>query len=103
MSSHLHQLHKELPELRISAAKVMPWDGDGREDESYRTPTSKESKIPVTMTCPPAPRKAKRVSNCKRKLFMDEYQFFEVGNNNKEEEMDTFFMSTFSERTCRCT
>lgn len=69
------------------------------DDESYRTPTSKESKIPAILTCPPAPKKAKPSVSCKRKL-LDEFQFFEVNNN---EDMDAFFRSTFPKRTCPCT
>lgn len=71
-------------------------DGDNVNDESYRTPTSKESKIPEIQDCPPAPRKPKPFVSCKRKL-MDEFQFFEVSNN---EDMDAFFRSTFPKRTC---
>ncbi|KAK7356568.1 hypothetical protein VNO80_15842 [Phaseolus coccineus] len=69
------------------------------EDESYRTPTSKESKIPAIMTCPPAPRKPKAFASCKRKLF-DDFQFFDVTN---KEDMDAFFRSTFPKRSCTCT
>lgn len=72
---------------------------DGEIDESYRTPTSKESKIPAIHDCPPAPRKPKPFVSCKRKL-MDDFQFFEVKNN---EDMDAFFRSTFPKRTCPCT
>jgi len=72
---------------------------DGEIDESYRTPTSKESKIPEIQDCPPAPRKPKPLVSCKRKL-MDDFQFFEVKNN---EDMDAFFRSTFPKRTCPCT
>lgn len=67
-------------------------------DENYRTPTSKESKIPATMTCPPAPRKPK-LASCKRKL-LDEFQFFDVTN---KEDMDAFFRSTFPKKSCTCT
>ncbi|MED6199379.1 hypothetical protein PIB30_075417 [Stylosanthes scabra] len=69
------------------------------DEESYRTPTSKESKIPEMVNCPPAPKKAKAFASCKRKL-LDEFQFFDV--NNKED-MDAFFRSTFPKRTCSCT
>ncbi|XP_045808595.1 uncharacterized protein LOC123902835 [Trifolium pratense] len=74
-------------------------DGVNENDQSYRTPTSKESKIPEIQDCPPAPRKPKPFVSCKRKL-MDELQFFEVSNN---EDMDAFFRSTFPKRTCPCT
>jgi hypothetical protein len=62
-------------------------DGVNENDESYRTPTSKESKIPEIQDCPPAPRKPKPFVSCKRKL-MDEFKFFEVSNN---EEIDVEF------------
>lgn len=74
-------------------------DGENGNDESYRTPTSKESKIPEILNCPPAPKKPKPFVSCKRKL-MDEFQFFEVSSN---EDMDAFFRSTFPKRTCPCT
>ncbi|OIW13209.1 hypothetical protein TanjilG_17652 [Lupinus angustifolius] len=67
-------------------------------DESYRTPTSKESKIPEVLSCPPAPKKPKSLVSCKRKL-MDEFQFFEDTN---KEDMDEFFRSTFPKRSCSC-
>ncbi|CAL0333429.1 unnamed protein product [Lupinus luteus] len=101
------KLHHELPKLRISNAKAIHSNrvktnhddnGGNNNDDGYLTPTSKESKILTIITCPPAPRKAKRVS-CKRKL-MDEYQFFEVEN---KEEIDAFFMSNFPKRNCHCT
>ncbi|XP_061363806.1 cyclin-dependent protein kinase inhibitor SMR6-like [Gastrolobium bilobum] len=118
MSTDLH-LHHELPKLRISAVKmedihssdrnmsnVVPQVKDENDaavsaddDESYRTPTSKESKIPAILTCPPAPRKSKAFVSCKRKL-LDEFQFFEVTN---KEDMDAFFRSTFPKRSCPCT
>ncbi|OIW01503.1 hypothetical protein TanjilG_19429 [Lupinus angustifolius] len=108
MSTDL-QLHHELPKLRISNAKVIHSnhvkaknDDDSSnnddDDDGYLTPTSKESKIPTIIECPPAPRKAKQVS-CKRKL-MDEYRFFEVEN---KEEMDAFFMSNFPKKSCHFT
>ncbi|CAI8603891.1 unnamed protein product [Vicia faba] len=74
-------------------------DGENENDESYRTPTSKESKIPEILNCPPAPKKPKPFVSCKRKL-MDEFQFFEVSSN---EDMDAFFRSTFPKRPCPCT
>ncbi|KAK7268476.1 hypothetical protein RIF29_21175 [Crotalaria pallida] len=68
------------------------------DDESFKTPTSKENKIPENLTCPPAPRKPKPLVACKRKL-MDQFQFFEDTN---KEDMDAFFRSTFPKRTCPC-
>ncbi|RDX71294.1 hypothetical protein CR513_49378, partial [Mucuna pruriens] len=109
MSTDLH-LHHELPKLRIAAVKIDDVPSDDHDDvssavtraeneneneidvaaavtvaddESYRTPTSKESRIPAIMTCPPAPRKQKPFVSCKRKLL----DFFEVTN---KEDMDTF-------------
>ncbi|CAL9119649.1 unnamed protein product [Musa acuminata var. zebrina] len=42
-----------------------------KDDEaSFRTPTSEDSKLPsVAPSCPPAPRKTRRVLQCKRKLW----------------------------------
>ncbi|CAL5209063.1 unnamed protein product [Lathyrus oleraceus] len=74
-------------------------ENENENDESYRTPTSKESKIPEILNCPPAPKKPKPFVSCKRKL-MDEFQFFEVSSN---EDMDAFFRSTFPKRPCPCT
>ncbi|KAL2324947.1 hypothetical protein Fmac_024005 [Flemingia macrophylla] len=125
MSTDLH-LHHHLSKLRIAAVKLQEEEEEDAaaaqgqassvvdtppppppenkessavEDDSYRTPTSKESRIPAMMTCPPAPKKAKPFISCKRKL-LDEFQFFEVTN---KEDMDAFFRSTFPKRTCPCT
>ncbi|CAL0299794.1 unnamed protein product [Lupinus luteus] len=69
------------------------------DDDSCRTPTTKESKIPEIVTCPPAPKKPKALVSCKRKL-MDEFKFFEDTN---KEDMEAFFRSTFPKRNCPCT
>ena len=117
MSTDL-QIRLEMPKVRISPIKiaVLPSDDassahgsvpiivqnklpEQEDDESCRTPTSKESRIPEILTCPPAPRKPKRAVSCKRKL-LDEFQFFDVAN---KEEIDSFFRSTFPKRSCRCT
>ena len=64
---------------------------DENDVEYYcRTPTSKEHRIPSILDCPPAPRKPKRASSCKRKL--SEVQFFEIMNHD---EVDAFFRSSF--------
>ncbi|KAG2729706.1 hypothetical protein I3760_01G262100 [Carya illinoinensis] len=60
------------------------------DDECCRTPTSKEHRIPEILDCPPAPRKPRRVTSCKRKL--SELKFFEIVN---PEEVDAFFRSSF--------
>ncbi|XP_028780400.1 cyclin-dependent protein kinase inhibitor SMR2-like [Neltuma alba] len=119
MSTDLQLLH-DLPEPRVSstasAVKIELPDLDhtdrvdssaeaaaahsGREeDESCRTPTSKENRIPEALTCPPAPKKAKRAVSCKRKL-LEEFQLFEKVN---KDEIDGFFRSNFPKRSCRCT
>ncbi|CAJ1976639.1 unnamed protein product [Sphenostylis stenocarpa] len=127
MSTDLHLQH-DLPKLRIAAVKIDDVPSDHHldtlvssvvtrvenesdeegtvtvtaavaDEESYRTPTSKESKIPAIMTCPPAPRKPKAFASCKRKL-LDDFQFFDVTN---KEDMDAFFRSTFPKRSCTCT
>lgn len=87
-------IESEIEKENVDGAVV-----DGEIDESYRTPTSKESKIPEIQDCPPAPRKPKPFVSCKRKL-MDDFQFFEVKNS---EDIDAFFRSTFPKRTCPCT
>ena len=61
------------------------------EEAECRTPTSEEHRIPKILDCPPAPRKPRRVSSCKRKLS-PELQFFEIVN---PEEVDAFFRSSF--------
>ncbi|KAG1361339.1 cyclin-dependent protein kinase inhibitor SMR1 [Cocos nucifera] len=44
-----------------------PSPSKDEEEEECRTPTSKESKLPSTpKSCPPAPRKPRRVPWCKR-------------------------------------
>ncbi|KAI9124404.1 hypothetical protein K1719_004326 [Acacia pycnantha] len=119
MSTDLHLLH-DLPKPRLSpaasAVKIELPDLDhsdrvdtpaeaaaahgGREDdETCRTPTSKENRIPAALTCPPAPKKAKRSVSCKRKL-LEEFQLFEKVN---KDEIDGFFRSNFPKRSCRCT
>lgn len=87
--------------VTVAVTVTVPADAPtvAEEDESYRTPTSKESKIPAIMSCPPAPRKPKAFASCKRKLF-DDFQFFDVTN---KEDMDAFFRSTFPKRSCTCT
>ncbi|KAI4352650.1 hypothetical protein L6164_006881 [Bauhinia variegata] len=112
MSTDLH-LHRDLPKLRISTVEIpVPYSDDKNgavlaapsqsevteTEDGCRTPTSKESRIPEILSCPPAPRKPKRLVSCKRKLA-DEFQFFEVVN---KEEIDAFFRSVASKRSCRC-
>lgn len=63
-----------------------------RED-GCRTPTSRESKIPMLQSCPPAPRKRRRVISCKRNL--SETQFFEIVHRK---EIESFFNSFNSSR-----
>ncbi|KAI4346450.1 hypothetical protein L6164_007345 [Bauhinia variegata] len=107
------QLRHDLPKLRISNVEIaVPYSNDRNsttgqnkqspvienDDDGCRTPTSKESRIPEILTCPPAPRKQKRFVSCKRKL-LDEFQFAEADN---KEEIDAFFRSAFSKRSCRC-
>lgn len=108
MSADL-ELCKELPKIRLSSIRIRTpqasepvADTDGSEiqrrnfddDEKAecRTPTSKEHKIPVLVSCPPAPRKPRRVAQCKRKF--QELEFFEIVNRD---EVDAFFRSSFDE------
>ncbi|XP_008780172.1 cyclin-dependent protein kinase inhibitor SMR1-like [Phoenix dactylifera] len=54
------------------------------EDDECRTPTSKESKLPSTpRSCPPAPRKPRRVVSCKRRL-VEEVEVIMVGAEELE-------------------
>lgn len=104
MSTDL-ELCKELPKIRLSPIAIRtPQASESAtgthgsvirrrnddEEEGYRTPTSKEHKIPVLVSCPPAPRKPRRVAPCKRKLT--ELDFFKVVNRD---EVDEFFRSSF--------
>ncbi|KAJ0103607.1 cyclin-dependent protein kinase inhibitor SMR1-like [Pistacia vera] len=84
--------------------------GDRGEEFECHTPTSDENKIPITLICPPAPRKPTKRSSisCKRKLF-DVNQFVETV---KREEIDEFFRSNFelvarrrmiAKKRCKCT
>ncbi|KAF3434114.1 hypothetical protein FNV43_RR25217 [Rhamnella rubrinervis] len=109
MSTDL-ELCKELPKIRLSSIRIRTppasesvddTDGtviqrrsldDDDEQAECRTPTSKEHKIPVLVSCPPAPRKPRRVASCKRKLT--ELEFFDIVNRD---EVDAFFRSSFDE------
>ncbi|KAF3666895.1 putative non-symbiotic hemoglobin 2-like [Capsicum annuum] len=54
-----------------------------------RTPGTPQNLIPKILSCPPAPKKPKRVISCKRKL-LGELEFFDVA---AKEEVDSFFKS----------
>lgn len=58
-------------------------DGNGLEDEC-QTPKSPRNMIPEILSCPPAPKKTRRVVSCKRKLC----DFFEIV---AREEVESFF------------
>ncbi|XP_042477320.1 cyclin-dependent protein kinase inhibitor SMR2-like [Macadamia integrifolia] len=62
------------------------------EEEECRTPTSEDHKIPVMRSCPPAPKKQRKVASCKRKLS-DELYFFEIVGRD---EVESFFRSSSS-------
>ncbi|OIW01719.1 hypothetical protein TanjilG_05172 [Lupinus angustifolius] len=86
------QLHHELPNLRVDIEmdKTPPYDDNINmspiitksnevkmiQNDVNRTPTSRESKIPEMVLCPPAPRRPKSLVSRKRK-HVDEFQFFE--------------------------
>ncbi|GMN52819.1 hypothetical protein TIFTF001_021957 [Ficus carica] len=70
-------------------------EGDN-EIESCRTPTSKEHRIPLILSCPPAPRKPARAPSCKRKL--SELEFFDVVNRD---EVEQFFRSSFAKASAK--
>ncbi|KAI9156915.1 hypothetical protein LWI28_014056 [Acer negundo] len=132
MSTNFQIRTNNLPEIRLPEIRIRTsvlnsnktkaaagCGGGGGEllSEGCRTPTSVENKIPEISTCPPAPRKPKRKVadvSCKRKLFAQEFQFFETNNR---EEIETFFRSSFDQisdsssssspvvakRRCKCT
>ncbi|KAJ0967141.1 hypothetical protein J5N97_024058 [Dioscorea zingiberensis] len=57
--------------------------GGDDDDGECRTPTSVESRLPsISITCPPAPRKPRRVIRCKRRLT--ELEFFLVPHRELE-------------------
>ncbi|KAG6758559.1 hypothetical protein POTOM_038918 [Populus tomentosa] len=61
---------------------------ENSETDDCQTPKSEEHKIPAVLSCPPAPRKAKRNISCKRKLT--EIDFFEIVN--REEGITVFLL-----------
>lgn len=75
------------PELRRlpSPAELEPrplpapeQSGGGGGGEGYNTPATKESAIPAITSCPPAPRKKRRLEiSCKRRLL--DLELFRVG------------------------
>ncbi|KAF9595044.1 hypothetical protein IFM89_036372 [Coptis chinensis] len=93
-----HQVRPALPPIRLRTINVQTrhTDEDGEviqlsvDDDECRTPTSSEYKIPMILSCPPAPRKRRKVVLCKRKL--SEIQFFEVVGRD---EVESFFKSSF--------
>nr|DAD48758.1 TPA_asm: hypothetical protein HUJ06_018695 [Nelumbo nucifera] len=68
---------------------------ENQEDEC-RTPTSEEHKIPIIQTCPPAPRKPRKVVLCKRKL--SELRFFEIVSHD---EVESFFLAPVISRNVK--
>ncbi|KAJ4979453.1 hypothetical protein NE237_010233 [Protea cynaroides] len=74
--------------------------GDDHEDDGCRTPTSEEHKIPVMRSCPPAPKKQRRVILCKRKRCLsDEFNFFEIMGRHQ---IESFFSSSFNVKKRCC-
>ncbi|KAJ6744166.1 CYCLIN-DEPENDENT PROTEIN KINASE INHIBITOR SMR1-LIKE, partial [Salix purpurea] len=63
---------------------------ENSETDDCQTPKSEEHRIPAVLSCPPAPRKAKRIVSCKRRLR--EIDFFETVNRD---EVDSFFSIQF--------
>ncbi|KAG5237817.1 cyclin-dependent protein kinase inhibitor SMR [Salix suchowensis] len=73
---------------------------ENSETDDCQTPKSEEHRIPAVLSCPPAPRKAKRIVSCKRRLR--EIDFFETVNRD---EVDSFFQSSselLTKRRCPC-
>nr|DAD28630.1 TPA_asm: hypothetical protein HUJ06_030098 [Nelumbo nucifera] len=100
MSTDL-QLRCSLPEIRVRpAAEIQSersrQDGGAAENQQLdyecSTPTSEESKIPIIQSCPPAPRKPRKVVLCKRKFSEKKLQFFRFVSHD---EVESFFKSSF--------
>nr|XP_016501850.1 PREDICTED: cyclin-dependent protein kinase inhibitor SMR2-like [Nicotiana tabacum] len=97
MSTDLEfRLEIQLPKINVITATLSSQNSDdgknsrdSEEEEEIKTPRSPQYLIPKILSCPPAPKKPKRVISCKRKL-VDELQFFEVA---AREEVDSFFRS----------
>jgi len=112
MSTDLES-RQDLPRIQVRAVKTETLQScsatddketiiqqENSETDDCQTPKSEEHKIPVVLSCPPAPRKPRRSFSCKRKLT--ELEFFEIVNR---EEVDSFFQSSFEllpKRRCPC-
>ncbi|KAG5607956.1 hypothetical protein H5410_029448 [Solanum commersonii] len=91
----------ELLEMKLPNIKVITSSNDD-EYINCQTPKSSQYLIPKILSCPPAPKKPKRMSSCsscKRKLI-DEFKFFD-----EQEEIESFFRfvdvnSTKKRRRC---
>ncbi|CAA6655566.1 unnamed protein product [Spirodela intermedia] len=59
------------PAKNIETVRPSSAEADDNGEEECRTPTAKESKIPAMSTCPPAPRKAKRLSDPRKRRLSD--------------------------------
>ncbi|KAK6790375.1 hypothetical protein RDI58_014175 [Solanum bulbocastanum] len=98
------ELPPELLEKKLPYIKVITCFNDDEDDQyiNCQTPKSSQYLIPKILSCPPAPKKPKRVSSCsscKRKLI-DEFNFFD-----EQEEIESFFRfvdvnSTKKRRRC---
>ncbi|RVW97743.1 cyclin-dependent protein kinase inhibitor SMR1 [Vitis riparia] len=101
MSTDLEFHQASLTPIKIEAPLGSKIESDNAETSPCRTPTSAEHKIPVILTCPPAPRKPRRVVRCKRRIR--EFDFFEIVNRDEVEE---FFRSSLevgeAKRRCKC-
>ncbi|PIA43557.1 hypothetical protein AQUCO_01900151v1 [Aquilegia coerulea] len=84
------EFRSPLPEIHLRPIIDIP-TRQSDEDEC-RTPTSSEYKIPLIETCPPAPRKRRKLMLCKRKLW-SEMQFFETDGQDK---IDSFFRCSYN-------
>nr|XP_009764348.1 PREDICTED: cyclin-dependent protein kinase inhibitor SMR1 [Nicotiana sylvestris] len=78
-------LEIQLPKIKVTNCSSQNSDIVTSDDEDKcQTPKSPQFLIPKILSCPPAPKKPKRVSSCKRKLL----DFFEIV---KRDEIDSFF------------
>ncbi|KAI3508744.1 hypothetical protein L1887_23757 [Cichorium endivia] len=106
MSTDL-QLPQDLPAIRLTSLKIKlpesppPLDSTSEESctiqledqevEECRTPTSVEHRIPITVNCPPPPKKQlPSAPSCRRRL--SEFDFFEAV---ARDEIESFFRSSY--------
>lgn len=81
-----------LPMIKISTTNIISDDescisSSKIDQQKCHTPKSPQHMIPAVLTCPPAPKKPRRVSSCKRSRVSG-LKFIEVV---ARDEIETFF------------